>query len=76
MAGLIPKGDNPGELHIENVVSRSEQRTMSQGSAYALVAADEALKDANWQPTTDEDKQRTGYYANQIYINKNRDKTY
>jgi 3-oxoacyl-(acyl-carrier-protein) synthase len=41
---------NPGELNINQYVKPSDQRTMSQGSVYALVAAEEALTDANWKP--------------------------
>ena len=34
---------------------------MSQGSVYALVAAEEALTDANWKPVSEDDQIRTGY---------------
>ena len=58
---MIPRGDNPGELNINQYVKPSDQRTMSQGSVYALVAAEEALTDANWKPVSEDDQIRTGY---------------
>jgi 3-oxoacyl-(acyl-carrier-protein) synthase len=37
---------------------------MSLASAYAIVAADEAIKDADWKPKSAEEKQRTGWLMN------------
>ena len=51
----------PGDLDLDKWVDKSEQRKMSQGSAYALVVAEEALTDASWKPDTEEDQQRTGW---------------
>lgn len=36
-----------------------EHRSISRFIGYALCAADEALKDANWSPTKQEEKERT-----------------
>lgn len=60
VAGRVPRGDNPGELNLDSYVSPADQRVMSLASAYALVAAAEALADARWKPQTVEEKQRTG----------------
>ncbi|XP_063400814.1 3-oxoacyl-[acyl-carrier-protein] synthase, mitochondrial-like [Mytilus trossulus] len=60
VAGLIPRGDKSGQLNIDKVIEPSKQRTMSEGSMYVLVAAEEALNDARWKPVTEEDKIRTG----------------
>lgn len=61
IAGRIPLGDgsdgtfNP-DLHMEP----KEQRKVDPFIVYAMGAADEALDDANWHPSTDEDQIRTG----------------
>lgn len=60
VAGIIPRGDKSGQLNIDKVIEPSKQRTMSEGSMYVLVAAEEALNDARWKPVTEEDKIRTG----------------
>ena len=36
-----------------------DQRRMADFAQYAMAAADEALDDAGWRPTTDEDKEAT-----------------
>ena len=60
VAGRVPKGSNPGELNLDDHMSHADQRVMSLASCFALIAAEEALSDANWKPQTVEDKQRTG----------------
>ncbi|XP_060608520.1 3-oxoacyl-[acyl-carrier-protein] synthase, mitochondrial-like [Ruditapes philippinarum] len=60
VAGLVPRGNNPGELNLDDHISQADQRVMSLASAYAIVAADEAIKDADWKPKSAEEKQRTG----------------
>lgn len=61
IAGRIPLGDgsdgtfNP-DLHMEP----KEQRKVDPFIVYAMGAADEALDDANWHPSTEEDQIRTG----------------
>lgn len=60
VAGKVPRGNNRGELNLDNFISPADQRVMSLASAYALVAAEEAMDDADWKPKTVEDKQRTG----------------
>lgn len=56
----MPRGENSGELDLGRHVPMPDQRTMSLATAYCLVAAEEAIIDANWLPSTNEDKQRTG----------------
>ncbi|KAL3856250.1 hypothetical protein ACJMK2_011025 [Sinanodonta woodiana] len=60
VAGYVPRGDNQGELTLEKYVNPADQRVMSLASAYSLVAAEEALTDANWKPDKEEDQIRTG----------------
>lgn len=61
IACRIPLGDgangtfNP-DLHME----QKEQRKVDPFIVYAVGAADQALDDANWHPTSDEDQVRTG----------------
>lgn len=40
--------------------SKSELRTMAPATAYALIAAKEALENAKWFPDSEEEKERTG----------------
>ena len=57
---LVPKGSQPHELDINSKFSKSELRTMCPATAFALIAAEEALNDANWKPINEEDKRDTG----------------
>ncbi|XP_029051742.2 3-oxoacyl-[acyl-carrier-protein] synthase, mitochondrial [Osmia bicornis bicornis] len=60
VAALVPKGDGPNQLNIDSYFSKSELRTMCPATAYALIATEEALNDANWKPEAETDKQDTG----------------
>ena len=60
MAGVVPRGPEPGQLNLDDHTSRAERRIMSLGSCYALVAASEALRQAHWSPKTEEEKCRSG----------------
>jgi len=62
VAGFVPHGSGAGQLDLSQYLSSSELRTMSQGSAYALVACEEAFREANWRPETPEKKLRTGEF--------------
>ncbi|XP_076627403.1 3-oxoacyl-[acyl-carrier-protein] synthase, mitochondrial [Colletes latitarsis] len=60
IAALIPKGDGPNELNIDSHFTKSELRTMCPATAYALIATENALNDANWKPENEMDKRDTG----------------
>ncbi|XP_034946260.1 3-oxoacyl-[acyl-carrier-protein] synthase, mitochondrial isoform X2 [Chelonus insularis] len=60
VAALVPKGNGPGEINLNTIFSKSELRSMCVATAYALVAAEEALSDAEWKPINEEDKRNTG----------------
>ncbi|MBS0184855.1 MAG: beta-ketoacyl-ACP synthase II [Proteobacteria bacterium] len=60
IAGQVPRGTTPGSLNIEDFVSPKDQKKMGGFILYALAAASEALKDANWAPTDSESLERTG----------------
>ncbi|OXU28643.1 hypothetical protein TSAR_011607 [Trichomalopsis sarcophagae] len=60
VAAVVPKGDGPNELDFKTRFTTSELRTMCPATAYALIAAEEALTDANWKPEDEDDKRDTG----------------
>ncbi|KAI4319882.1 hypothetical protein MLD38_033428 [Melastoma candidum] len=60
VAGIVPCGRNPGEFDDGIWLYPKEHRSITRFIAYALCAADEALRDANWAPTLQEDKEMTG----------------
>lgn len=45
-----------------------EHRSIARFIGYALCAADEALKDANWMPTEPEHKERTVIWEKDCYF--------
>ncbi|KAK4280637.1 hypothetical protein QN277_012236 [Acacia crassicarpa] len=60
VAAVVPSGTNPGEFNEEIWLNSKEHRSIARFIAYALCAADEALKDSNWFPTEQKQKERTG----------------
>lgn len=59
IAGMPICGTNPGEYNPDNVIDPREQRKMEKTIMYALVAADEAIRDAGLTDY-DGDKNRVG----------------
>ncbi|MAQ71700.1 MAG: beta-ketoacyl-[acyl-carrier-protein] synthase II [Alphaproteobacteria bacterium] len=64
VAGLVPYADTAGEgsykFHADDVTSPKEQKKVDTFILYALAAAEEAVKDADWTPTEEESLERTG----------------
>ena len=61
IAGIVPVGESEhGHFNIDDHVDRKEQKKMDTFIAYAMAAADEAVKDAEWHPTEEEDLDVTG----------------
>ncbi|PKI73128.1 hypothetical protein CRG98_006470 [Punica granatum] len=60
VAATVPSGVNPGEFNEDLWLNPKEHRAIARFIAYALCAADEALKDANWAPTEPEQREMTG----------------
>jgi 3-oxoacyl-[acyl-carrier-protein] synthase II len=58
VAGQVPRG--LGGFNPDIWVPPQEQRRMGDFIIYALAAAEEALRDANWKPMSEEDRERTG----------------
>ncbi|GKV30748.1 hypothetical protein SLEP1_g39528 [Rubroshorea leprosula] len=60
VAATVPCGMASGDFNEELWLNSKEQRSIARFIAYALCAADEALKDARWLPIKQEEKERTG----------------
>ncbi|XP_072963845.1 3-oxoacyl-[acyl-carrier-protein] synthase, mitochondrial [Typha angustifolia] len=60
VAAVVPCGKEEGEFDEEVWVQSKDHKSIARFIAYALCATDEALRDANWLPTEDEKKERTG----------------
>lgn len=60
VAALVPCGTEPGKFDEDAWLKSKEHRSISRFIGYALCAADEALRDANWMPVEQEDKENTG----------------
>jgi 3-oxoacyl-[acyl-carrier-protein] synthase II len=52
--------DYPGSFDPDQTMSPKEQRRVDDFILYAMAAADEAVKDANWTPENEADRERTG----------------
>ncbi|KAI4188720.1 MAG: hypothetical protein L6R41_001959 [Letrouitia leprolyta] len=61
VAGLVPEGKKEdGAWRASEWIARDEERRMSKFMQYTSVAAREALEDANWQPSTEDEQETTG----------------
>lgn len=64
IAGIIPRTDSPtptdGAFNPDLFVPPKDQRKIDVFITYALAAAQEAIEDSGWQPTEEEDLDRTG----------------
>ena len=59
VAARVPHGSEAHELNLSSMSSK-DLRAMSPATCMAMVAAEEALSDANWKPLEAQDKQATG----------------
>lgn len=64
IAGVIPRTDSAvptdGAFNADLFVPPKDQRKIDVFITYALAAAQEAIEDSGWQPTEEEDLDRTG----------------
>ncbi len=60
VVGVVRRGNGRGQFREEDWASAGERRTMTLSTVFALGAATEALRDADWRPSSDEDRARTG----------------
>ncbi|XP_057954311.1 3-oxoacyl-[acyl-carrier-protein] synthase, mitochondrial isoform X5 [Malania oleifera] len=59
VAAIVPCGTKPGDFNEDLWLNSKEHRSISRFIGYALCAADEALRDANWLPAEQDQKERT-----------------
>jgi len=60
IAGVVPRGTEPGQMNADNVVPPKDQKKIDDFILYAMAAAQEAVADSGWKPDTEEEKCRTG----------------
>ncbi|XP_073297505.1 3-oxoacyl-[acyl-carrier-protein] synthase, mitochondrial-like isoform X3 [Primulina huaijiensis] len=60
IAAIVPCGTNSDEFNEELWLNSKDHRSIARFIGYALCAADEALRDANWMPSEQDEKERTG----------------
>lgn len=60
VAGIVPEGrKEDGMWNAKDWLSASDERRMGRFAQYAMVASQEALNDAGWNPTKEEDLEST-----------------
>jgi len=60
VAGMVPRGDEPGAFDPDSVASSKERRRMDEFIVFGLKAAEEAVADSGWTPDDEEGRERTG----------------
>mmetsp|Transcript_38492 Transcript_38492/g.67929 ORF Transcript_38492/g.67929 Transcript_38492/m.67929 type:complete len:487 (+) Transcript_38492:65-1525(+) len=60
IAAYIARGKEDGEFNADSVLGKKKAQQMAPFIQYSMVAANEALNDANWHPEKEEDAVRTG----------------
>ncbi len=61
IAGQIPtEEDHPYRFNQDDVASAKDRRRMGDFIVYGMAAAIEAIEDAGWTPTDEEERERTG----------------
>lgn len=61
IAGTIQAGDGSGDtLNADDFVPSKDRRRMDDFIVYGLCAAEQAITDSGWKPSSDEDTWRTG----------------
>jgi 3-oxoacyl-[acyl-carrier-protein] synthase II len=61
VAGLVPTGSAiDGHWQAPDWIDKGEQRRMAKFTQYAIAATEMAMRDAGWEPTTDEAREMAG----------------
>ncbi|KAF2730676.1 3-oxoacyl-synth [Polyplosphaeria fusca] len=63
VAGVVPQGSKDDDAwDAKKLLRPGDERKMARFAQYAMVASEEALKDADWMPKHEEDLEATGVY--------------
>ncbi|KAF2638610.1 3-oxoacyl-synthase-like protein [Massarina eburnea CBS 473.64] len=63
VAAVVPEGKKEnGMWNVKEWLSPGDERRMARFAQYAMVASEEALCDAGWEPNSEEDLEATGVY--------------
>ncbi len=60
IAAIMPRGSGEGEFDPDQVLEPKDQRKVGDYILYGIAAADLALADSGWKPTTPEEQNATG----------------
>jgi len=60
IAGLVPRGTGEGAFDLDQVLPAKERRRMGDFMLYAIAAAREAMRDADYRPRSDLERERAG----------------
>ncbi len=60
IAGEVPRGTDAGMFDADKHVPHKDQKKMDDFILYGITAADDAIADSGWVPSTDEERERTG----------------
>lgn len=60
VAGQVNRGKGSGQFDADIWIEPKEQRKMDEFIHFAIVAADEAVKQSGWMPNSEEQRCRTG----------------
>ena len=56
----IPRGTNAGDFNPDDWLEPRERRKIDDFILFAIAASDQAIEDAQWRPSNDEERCRTG----------------
>ncbi|KAH6625794.1 3-oxoacyl-synthase-like protein [Boeremia exigua] len=63
VAAVVPEGlREHGNWNSKEFMKAGDERRMAKFAQYAMVASEEALNDAGWTPTTEDELEATGVY--------------
>ena len=60
IAGLVPRGSGEGAFDLDQLLPAKERRRMGDFMLYAIAAAREAMRDADYLPESDLERERAG----------------
>ena len=58
IAGIVPLANEEGGLDLDKFIDPKDQRKMDQFIHFAIAAANEAVTDSGWVPSSEEHKRR------------------